>query len=345
MTPDCPELDYLARLDEILADKKHLLIVAHNQPDPDAIASASAFAYLAEMRHGVETSIAYAGFVGRAENRAMVKKLGIRMKEFNRIKLSKYDCLVLVDGQPLAGNTPNMSYHIVIDHHPLRSDTTGEMVVIEPEIGVTATIMVELLIKSGLDISADLSTALAYAFISETQNLGRDTCSRDIRAYLHVYPKAKMRLLAEILYPKLPQVYFQTLAKTLHRAYTCKNLTCAHMGEIPNPEIVAEMADFLLRRERISWSFCTGVFKDQLILSIRSSNPKAKAGHLIKELPVDPDNVGGHDQIAGGYILLESKRTNDIISLQETLSADFAGLLGHKDIRWKSLLDAEVVLN
>ena len=335
---------YLSRLDDILHDKEHLLIIAHNHPDPDAIASAAALSYLVEKKHSIEISIAYGGLIGRAENRAMVKKLDLRMKNYNRIKRSKYDCLALVDGQPFAGNTPNLPYNIVIDHHPLRSDTKADLIVVEPEIGVTATLLVEWLNESMLDISANLATALAYAFISETQNLGRETCSRDISAYLDVYTKAKMRLLAEILQPKLPQSYFYTLAKTLHRAYSYKNLICAHMGEIPNPEIAAEMADFLLRRERISWSFCTGIFKDQLILSIRSSNPKARAGILIKEMHVDPDNVGGHDQMAGGYIVLKNRRISDIEKLQEELSMNFAGLLGHSEVRWKTLLDLNTII-
>ncbi|MFO7890456.1 MAG: DHH family phosphoesterase [bacterium] len=333
----------LQQLDSVLDGKEHLLIVVHNHPDPDAIASAAALAHLAEHRIAITTSIAYGGFIGRAENQAMVKKLNIKLKVFNRIKLEKYDCLALVDGQPKAGNTPDLHYNIVIDHHPRRRDTKGDLVVVNPEIGVTATLLVEWLNKSKVEINADLATALVYAFISETQNLGRETGPRDIQAYLSIYEKTSMRRLSQIIHPKLPLSYFQTLAKTLHRAYFFKHLICAHMGEVPNTEIVSEMADFLLRRERISWSFCTGIFKDQFILSLRSSNPKAKAGKIIKHLTTDPYKVGGHDMMAGGYVSLKNKGEQDIKKLEQDLSLDFARTLGYKEVQWKPLLDVEEI--
>jgi len=333
----------LQQLDKVLEDKEHLLIIVHNHPDPDAIASAAALSALAENRTDIKTSIAYGGFIGRAENQTMVKKLKIRLKEYNRIKLDKYDCLALVDGQPKAGNTPDLKYNIIIDHHPQLKNTKGDLVVVNPDIGVSATILVEWLNKSKVEINVDLATALVYAFISETQNLGREAGPRDMQAYLSIYDKANMRRLSQIIHPKLPSSYFQTLAKTLHRTYSFKHLICAHMGEVPNTEIVSEMADFLLRRERISWSFCTGIFKDQFILSLRSSNPKVKAGKIIKHFSTDPYKVGGHDMMAGGYITLENKKEEEINKLEEELSADFARLLGYKEAQWKPLLDVSEI--
>ena len=76
------ELDQLKKL---FKNTKHLLIVVHTNPDPDAIASAAALQHLVKGLLKVEASIAYSGNVGRAENREMLKKLKIHMKQIKRI--------------------------------------------------------------------------------------------------------------------------------------------------------------------------------------------------------------------------------------------------------------------
>jgi len=331
----------LEQLDSVLEKAKHLLIIVHNNPDPDAIATAAALSYLVRSRMGISTSIAYGGSIGRAENRAMVHKLKIHMKQIGKINFAKYDRIALVDTQPGAGNNslpPNQKCHIVIDHHPYRDKVKADLVIIKPGIGVSATILIEWLKQSGTEITADLATALSYAISSETQNLGRETSGRDIQAYLSVYVKSSVRKLAQITHPKLMHSYFVSLVKAVTHSSTFRNLICAHLGEVPAAEMVAEMADFLLRHERMGWSFCTGVFKGQLHLSVRSSNPRANAGKLIKKLVPDPNAVGGHDMIAGGHIVLENQKKKEIKDLEEKLQQEFALVMGYKNAEWKPLL-------
>jgi nanoRNase/pAp phosphatase (c-di-AMP/oligoRNAs hydrolase) len=332
----------LESVDRILDGKEHLLVVVHNSPDPDAIASAVALGYLAEKRREIDVSIAFGGSVGRAENREMIRKLKIHMKQINRINFEKYDCIALVDTQPGAANNsfPNdRKAHIVIDHHPRRPHLKAAFDLVEPEIGATSTILIEWLRMSEIEIPADLATALAYAILSETQNLGREASRRDVEAYLSVYIKSNIRILAEITLPKLPRSYYLALAKTLERAYVYRNLIYAHIGDIPASEIVAEMADFLLRHERIGWSMCTGRFKEKLIISIRTMNPDAHADELIKSMVSDSNNVGGHEMIAGGFIPLQEGTNQEVMEIQVKLSREFAEKLGHPKAHWRSLFE------
>jgi nanoRNase/pAp phosphatase (c-di-AMP/oligoRNAs hydrolase) len=53
---------------ELIKNKKEILIIVHNNPDPDAIASANALSFLAENLSNVKASIAYGGSIGRTEN-------------------------------------------------------------------------------------------------------------------------------------------------------------------------------------------------------------------------------------------------------------------------------------
>ena len=197
----------LERMGDVLRGHQELLILTHTHPDPDAIASAMALQLLVKKRYKLNASIAYSGIIARAENRAMISKLDIKLKEYNRIKRSRYDCLALVDTQPGAGNnvlTSNDRCQIIIDHHPQRRDTRGDLVVIDPDIGASATILIRCLDTAKIPIPANLATALSYAISSETQNMYREAAREDIKAYLSVYVRASIRKLSEIINVKLP---------------------------------------------------------------------------------------------------------------------------------------------
>ena len=331
----------LSEFEKILDGASHLLIIVHTNPDPDAIASALALKHIVDKQYGIETSIGYSGTVARAENRAMVRELKVQMKQLSKINWSKYDRIALVDTQPGAGNNAlpeNIHCNIVLDHHPPRTGGKADLTIIQPELGVLATMLVEWLDYLNIEIQTNLATALVYAISSESQNLNREVQPRDIEAYLQVYNNANLKKLAQIMVPQLPRQYYISVDKTLRNAVTYRNLICAHLGEISGAEIVSEMADFLVRHERISWSFCTGRFKDRLILSIRSRNSKADAGKLVTKLVKDRKTVGGHGMSAGGFVAIGEMKNDDIELLENRLRKEFAALLNCDDPEWKNLL-------
>ena len=337
-----PRPAQLARLEEILKGRTELLIIVHTHPDPDAIASAAALQYLVKETFGLNSSIAYSGIIARAENRTMVKRLGIHLKQYNRLKQSRYDCRALIDSQPGAGNNvldSDSQCQVVIDHHPRRRDTKADLVLVNPGIGATATLLVGLLDSAGLEIPADLATALAYAIDSETQNMHREAAAEDIEAYLKVYIKASIRKYGEIINASLPHYYFLQLGRALKNALIYRNLITTHLTRINHPEIVAEMADFLLKHERIGTVLCSGVYKDSLIISLRTKSDTINAGRLIKKLPLDRDNVGGHDKTAGGFIALDKDQESSPEELVERLTASFCRMMGSKEAAWRPFME------
>jgi nanoRNase/pAp phosphatase (c-di-AMP/oligoRNAs hydrolase) len=331
----------LKQLEKTVSGKKNLLIVVHNNPDPDAIMSGEALRYLVSSLYGIDASIAYGGHIGRAENQALVRKLGIKLKQFNRIRLDTYDLVACVDTQPDAGNnllSAGSRCDIVIDHHPPLSETKAPFVVLKPDLGGTATILVEWLNAAGLPIPVDLATGLAYAISSETQNMGREATASDIEAYLFVYGKANLGKLSQIMLPKLSKEHFVHLDRALRHAKVYRNLVCSHLHDVATPEVVAEMADFLVRRERISWSFCTGRYKGELILSLRTTNPGAHAGWMIRKMVGNDYMAGGHGMIAGGSVPLEGAADD---ALEKRFAGEFARMLGFKKPDWKDLLEPD----
>ena len=229
---------------------------------------------------------------------------------------------------------------MIIDHHPRRKNLQSAVTVIDNEIGATATLLVEWLVEAQCEIHSGIATSLTYAIRSETQDLGREVSERDVQAYLRVLPKSTMRKLAKIILPKLPNTYFIQLNDTLKTARIFRNLIFAYLGTIPYPEIVAEMADLLLKHERISWSFCAGQYGNELHLSLRSSNAKANAGKLIKKLVSDKNAAGGHDTFAGGKIIINGNDALENLDIAEKLSKKFASLMGYPGAEWRLLTES-----
>ncbi len=80
------------------------------------------------------------------------------------------------------------------------------------------------------------------------------------------------------------------------------SLILSHLDEVGQPDIVPELADLLLRMEGKTWSLCTGYYGDRLYLSIRTTNPRADAGALMRRLIGRRGKGGGHGRTAGGWI-------------------------------------------
>lgn len=334
----------LQTLDQIFTGKKRLLVVMHDYPDPDAIASAFALKFFVESRYGVKVRMAYGGAIQRAENLALVKELKIKLSQIARVRFHSYDCIAMVDTQPGAGNNalPNdVHCDLVIDHHPKTRKFHAGLEMIDPSIGASATILAELLCLAKLPFQSNMATALTYAIRTETQELGRETSKRDIKAYLSVYGQSSMKKLYRIAYPKLSHSYFQMLARGLIRAKYYRNLMALNLEDVDHPEIVAELADILLRRKHTTWVLCTGRYQEQLFISIRSSNPNARAGKLISRLVKNKKDSGGHDTFAGGKISIAKMEQQQIQAIESGLMTDFAKKLGYAQADWKFLTEKE----
>ena len=80
------------------------LVLTHDNPDPDAIAAAAGLSLLLRTAFDRKVTTAYGGLIGRAENREMVKVLGIRKSHVRYLKWDNYRYFALVDTQPQTGN-------------------------------------------------------------------------------------------------------------------------------------------------------------------------------------------------------------------------------------------------
>jgi len=96
----------LLRLIDAIRGRRTSLIQVHNNPDPDAIGAAMGMRELYVRYLGIGSRIVFGGIVGRAENRAMLRLLGVEILPLQKADYDQCDLLTLVDTQPGFGHTP-----------------------------------------------------------------------------------------------------------------------------------------------------------------------------------------------------------------------------------------------
>jgi nanoRNase/pAp phosphatase (c-di-AMP/oligoRNAs hydrolase) len=310
------------------------LVLTHDNPDPDALASAILLCTVLRRAFKQRATAAYGGIVGRAENREMVRSLHLKVSHIRHLSLKRYQRFALVDTQPRTGNNqlpPEIQPDLVIDHHPVRKATlTASFLDIRPAYGATATVLGEYLLAAGIRPTHALATALIYAIRSETQDFSREFTGPDKAIYDHFFPLANHRLLARIQNPRLPLSYFSDLHAALERLAAVDSLILSHLGEVGQPDIVPEIADLLLRMAGKTWALCTGFYGDRLYLSIRTTNPRAEAGSLMRRLIGRRGKGGGHGRTAGGWIDASRLADGERGRLQTAIGERLALELGKK---------------
>ncbi|HYU31661.1 MAG TPA: DHH family phosphoesterase [Thermoanaerobaculia bacterium] len=305
------------------------LVLTHDNPDPDALASALILGRVIRTAFKHNVTLAYGGIVGRAENREMLHALRLPFVHVRGLSLKSYRGFALVDTQPKSGNNqlpPRLLPDVVIDHHPVRQNTqNGPFFDIRPEYGATATILAEYMLAAGIQPTHAEATALIYAIRSETQDFAREFTGRDKAIYDLFFPRADHRLLARIQSPRLPLTYFANLHDALENLESVGTLVVSHLGAVEQPDIVPEIADLLLRLEGKTWALCTGFYQDRLYLSIRTTNPRAEAGSLMHRLLERRGKGGGHGRTAGGWIDLSKTPDEEARrKLQRSIAARLA---------------------
>jgi len=303
---------------EAVKGAKSALILTHDDPDPDAIASGMALAYLLEQRLGLEATLAYGGIIGRAENKAMVRLLAIEMELLDRLDLTKYEVIALVDGQPGAGNVglpQEFIPTIVIDHHSaVHSEMTGvQFADLRPGCGATSTVLTGYLRAAELVPDQRVATALFYGIKTDTMGLARASGEPDIEAYLYLLPLADAKILAQIEQAQVPLAYFRAFEDALEHAYIYGDVVMCNLGPMAWPDLAAEMADFLLRWEGARWIICMGLFEDTVVLSVRTTDLDGDAGLLVQEVVSGLGTGGGHGLMAGGRVPLDGESPTGMI--------------------------------
>jgi nanoRNase/pAp phosphatase (c-di-AMP/oligoRNAs hydrolase) len=280
-----------------LADADRVLILLHNDPDPDAMGSGLA---LRKLLHRTKTTAIIGAFQGvtRPENLRMAKLLDIDVKPLNPQSLNEFDRIATVDVQPHYFGGLLNKVDLVIDHHPERGGYAAAFKDIRPDYGSTCTILTEHLRAVDVNISERTATAMLYAIKSDTLFLSRQTNVPDLDAFRFLYPLANATLVRKMEGSETTIERLHYLAEATRYGEVSGSLYTTYLGDVVRADLIAYLADFFLHVEEIEWSVVSGVVNGDLVVSVRNLGNSRHAGEFVKQSFGDIGSAGGHRAMA-----------------------------------------------
>lgn len=297
-----------------------VLILTHDNPDPDSLASGKALATLFREAWDIPSRLIYSGLVARAENQALLKHLTPEWEHSDVLPdLNDYTAIAQVDTQPGAGNSrlnTSQSRHIVIDHHyPVREMIDKVTYAdIRTEMGSTVTMLFQYLEVAGIKPDPVLATAMFYGLKTDTRSLSRGSSPADELAFVNLLHHLDQQELSRVELASLSREYFRAFSRGLHATRLFGQVIVTHLGSIEQPDFAAEMADILIRLEDANAALCLGHHKDTLHISLRTELMGQDAGKIIQHLIVPPGKAGGHGTMAGGQVPLEGVDSDALLA-------------------------------
>lgn len=299
------------RLLTLLSEYDEVVAVAHDNPDPDAIASGWAIVFLVKNCLRKPGRLVSGGIITRAENVRMVRLLKPPLEMVNHVDVSKRTAVVLVDCHPAATNhllSGDAAHAVaVIDHHVLEEDCPRlRFQDIRPRLASSAAIAVSYLREQELEPGENLATALLYAIKAETGGRGTMFAEADRQAISWLTERADPGKLADIENAPLPRDYYGSLLLALENTCTHGDTAFCHAPKAAGPEIVGEVADLLIRCEAIERVLCVTVLGGDFLLSARTTRGHGHAAKLLTRALHGIGHCGGHAHRAGGKIAVAS---------------------------------------
>lgn len=324
-----------ARMDELsrVAGKGPVLILTHDNPDPDALASGKALSFLFKEFWNIPSRLIYSGLVARAENQAMLKHLTPEWEYSEKIPdLKNYSAVAQVDTQPGAGNNrlnTIQSAHIVIDHHhPIREMIEGVSYAdVRTDIGATVTMLYQYLDAARLQPDPFLATAMFYGLKTDTRGLSRGASPADEVAFVRLLHRLEQRELSRVELASLSREYFRSFNRGLHASRVHGQSIISRLGSMEQPDFSAEMADILIRLEDVHAALCLGEHNETLHISLRTAMGQ-DAGSIIQKVILPPGKAGGHGTMAGGQVPLAGQEIEPLI---ESIVSRFLDIMGETD--------------
>jgi nanoRNase/pAp phosphatase (c-di-AMP/oligoRNAs hydrolase) len=279
------------------SDADRVLIMLHNDPDPDAMASGLALRNV--LRRTKTTAIigAIQG-VTRPENVRMLNLLDIHVEAITPESLKEYDRIAMVDVQPHYFGGLIDRVDLVIDHHPEQQGYTTVFKDIRPDYGSTSTILTEHLRAVDVNISERTATAMLYAIKSDTLFFNRQTNRVDLEAFSYLYPLADAAMIRKMEGAEITLERLDYVMKAYRGSTLSEQVFCAFLGPAVREDFIPYVADFFLQLEDVKWTVVAGVVNDSLVVSVRNLGYTKNAGEFVRRFFADIGSAGGHRAMA-----------------------------------------------
>ncbi len=295
-----------------LSKESKVAIFCHDNPDPDALASALAMEALCTSLGHIPT-IYHGGLIEHQQNQAMVRLLEIPLRriildwELSDV-LNEADCIVTVDfHQPGANNVlpEECVPHIIIDHHASDKPVSADVAFLRPEYSATSSLIANLLMNMSVDMTPRLATALSFGIRTDTLSFTRSFNPVDLRALMWLNTWVDSELLASIEAPLKSQDTLDTFTQALANKKHEGTLILAPISSLKSRDDLSQVADFLFATKETEVVVVYGIQRNKVLLSARSRRENLHLG-LVLSKHFSDGQAGGHKGLAGGQILFET---------------------------------------
>ncbi len=312
-----------------------VLIVCHDNPDPDALASALAMKHLCETM-GHTSTIIHGGMIEHQQNRAMVKLLDMDIRKLIldwevEDLLKESDIVICVDfSHPGSNNVlPQKCVpHIVIDHHTSEERPAGDVILVRSEFAATSSLIASILMTSGIEMNSEIATALAFGIRTDTLGFTRSFNAVDLRALSWLGAWIDWDLMRSFESPPRSQEVLSIFKQALTDAELENGLMLVPISDMVDRDALSQVADFLLPTEGVKIVVSYGVRMTKVILSVRSNDDSKHVGRLLAKT-FEKGSAGGHKSLAGGQIPFEElgceSPEDAMISIRKILETTFGG--------------------
>src|SRR5690349_20357556 len=289
------------------SDADRVLIMLHNDPDPDAIASGLALRNV--LRRTKQTAIIAAlQGVTRPENLRMLNLLDIQIEIIKAEQVNEFERVAMVDVQPHYFLGAINHVDLVIDHHPEQTGYSAVYKDIRTDYGSTSTILTEHLRAVDANISERTATAMLYAIKSDTLFFNRHTNRVDIEAFSYLYPLADAAMIRKMEGADITLERLQHVTRALSTSRFRHQVFSAFVGETSREDFIPYVADFYLQLEDVKWTIVAGIVNDSLVMSVRNLGYSRNAGEFVRKYFADIGSAGGHRSMAKAVVPLGAFR-------------------------------------
>jgi nanoRNase/pAp phosphatase (c-di-AMP/oligoRNAs hydrolase) len=289
------------------SDADRVLILMHNDPDPDAMASGLALRNL--LRRTKTTAIlgAFQG-VSRPENLRMANLLDIQVERVTQASVAEFERIALVDVQPAYFGEQLTRVDLVVDHHPQQGSSAAVFKDIRVDYGSTSTILSEHLRAVDANISERTATALLYAIKSDTLFFNRQANRVDLEAFSYLYPLADSAMIRKMEGAELTLERLEYVERALNAGRMAEQVYCSYLGSAPREDLVPYVADFFLQLEDVKWTVIAGLVNETLVISVRNLGYSRNAGEFVRKWFADIGSAGGHRAMAKAVVPIAAFR-------------------------------------
>jgi len=287
------------------SDADRVLILLHNDPDPDALASGLALRSI--LRRNKQTAvIAAIEGVTRPENQRMMNLLDIHIELVTPEQVADFDRVAMVDVQPHYFGGLIDRVDLVIDHHPEQPGYTAVYKDIRVDYGSTSTILTEHLRAVDANISERSATAMLYAIKSDTLFFNRQANRVDIEAFSYLYPLADATLIRKMEGAEITMDRLEYVLRAKQNGRMTEQVFCAFLGTTPREDFIPYVADFYLQLENVQWTIIFGILNDTLVMSVRNLGYSRNAGEFVRKYFNEIGSAGGHRAMAKAVVPLRA---------------------------------------